>query len=161
MKYQTPMFLLILLITPFILLPNHQPHLPPPNCHIHQSRMSDLNLDTMKQLLAEQAKSLLVEIREQVEAEVRNQVAPHISRINQLEAEQILLKQQLNDLSDQLSQKCYSLPPTRFSSDILNTPEPLWWLLYCLLPYQPQVNWKVLRWQDAPSHSSLSLTLQA
>ena len=118
------MFLLILLITPFILLPNHQPHLPPPNCHIHQSRMSDLNLDTMKQLLAEQAKSLLVEIREQVETEVRNQVAPHISRINQLEAEQILLKQQLNDLSDQLSQKCYSLPPTRLSSDILNTPEP-------------------------------------
>ena len=54
--------------------------------------MSDLNLDTMKQLLAEQAKSLLVEIREQVETEVRNQVAPHTSRINQLEAEQILLK---------------------------------------------------------------------
>ena len=96
----------------YLLLPNRPPSLSPAPSH-HQSRMSNLNLESMKQLLDEQLKSLLRELKVQVKTEVTNQLEPHITRLTQLHDDQILLRKQFSDLTNKLSVNCPSLPPTQ------------------------------------------------
>ena len=68
-----------------------------------QAEMSELNLEIMRQLLAEQARSLLSELRNQVKIEVTNQLEVHTTKLVQLEEEQELLRKHLNDISTQLA----------------------------------------------------------
>jgi hypothetical protein len=69
-----------------------------------------MNMNTMKQLLAEQSQSLISELRAQVKTEVAEQIAPHAARPDLLHDDQALLKQQLSELSSQLNQKTANPP---------------------------------------------------
>ena len=61
--------------------------------------MSTLNVDIMKQLLADQSRTILSEIKSHVQAEVSAQLGPHAARVNQLHDDQILIKKQLSDIT--------------------------------------------------------------
>ena len=100
----------ILLVFP-LLLTCHPSHLAP-EPHLHLPRMSGLNIEVMKQLLADQAKTLLSEVKEQVKVEVTHQLEPHISRLTQLHDEQVLLRKQLSDLSGHLREFFPQWPST-------------------------------------------------
>ena len=72
--------------------------------------MSGIDLDTMKQLLADQRKDLISDMKEQISSEVAVQLAPHADRLDQLHDDQMLLKKQLSEISDQLQLKPQSNP---------------------------------------------------
>ena len=61
--------------------------------------MSTLNVDIMKQLLADQSRTILSEIKSHVQAEVSAQLGPHAARVDQLHDDQILIKKQLSDIT--------------------------------------------------------------
>ena len=65
--------------------------------------MTAISVEMMKELLTEQAKNILSEIRDQIKAEVTIQLEPHISRITQLQNEQAQLRNQISELTYQMS----------------------------------------------------------
>ena len=75
---------------------------------LHLGNMCGVDLATMKQLLADQRRDLINDMREQIVSEVANQLAPHAARLDQLQEDQILLKKQLIDISNQLQQNYIS-----------------------------------------------------
>ena len=83
----------------------------------------------MQQLLAAQSQSLLSEIKSQVKDEVSTQLEPHATKLNQLQDDQSLLRNQLRDLASQLgnnkppSEPC-TAPHTPLAS-ASNTAPPL------------------------------------
>ena len=93
----------LLFTTALTIFPCSLTCLPPAPVQQQQAEMSELNLEIMRQLLAEQARSLLSELRNQVKIEVTNQLEVHTTKLVQLEEEQELLRKHLNDISTQLA----------------------------------------------------------
>ena len=68
----------------------------------YPSEMSGININTMKELLAEQRKDLLSDMKAQIVTEVAAQLEPHTTRLEQLHDDQNLMKKQLEQISSQL-----------------------------------------------------------
>ena len=75
------------------------------------TKMSSLDLDTMKLLLAEQSQNLLSELKAQVKDEVAAQLGPHATRLDTLHDDQVLLKKQLKELTENLLLKANPVNP--------------------------------------------------
>ena len=87
-------YLLALSLSPYAALPAHS-HLASGQDY---STMSTLNIEVMKQLLADQSRTILSEIKNHVQAEVSAQLGPHAARVDQLYDDQVLIKKQLNNI---------------------------------------------------------------
>ena len=86
--------------------------------------MSELNLDSMRQLLApllENQQSLLKELKSQVKVEVAEQLVPHTAKLDQLNDDHLLLKKQVNELSGKLQQ----IPPSPKPTPIIPAPSSI------------------------------------
>ena len=67
--------------------------------------MAELTVESMRQLLSEQTASLIKEITAEVEKEVVAQLRPYITRLNQLEADNVILENQIHELKVNLSKR--------------------------------------------------------
>ena len=81
--------------------------------------MSGVNEETMKRLFAEQRRDLLSDMKEQIATEVTTQLVPYAARLDKMQDDQSLLKQQLSDISNQLKQN------TKASNNISHNFPPL------------------------------------
>ena len=93
----------------------HYLYLPlPHSCQV--STMSGVDEETMKRLFAEQRRDLLCDMKEQIATEVTTQLVPYAARLDKMQDDQSLLKQQLSEISDQLKQNTKAsnnIPPNR------------------------------------------------
>ena len=120
---------LLILLVPTTLLPNNTSSptflLPSASAHKphHLARMSDLSLEIMKQLLADQARVLLSELKNHVKVEVAIQMEAHSTMAAKMNDDQTLLRKQLDDLSTQLKTLLPPIPP-RWSDSSYNPTTP-------------------------------------
>ena len=86
-----------------------------------ESKMAVITVETMRQLLTEQTSSLIKEIVAQVEKEVISQLKPHITRLDQMEADHEELKNQIYELKVML-EKSASPEPLQVPNSIVQAP---------------------------------------